>query len=149
MKVKSNLKQFATSITVAVCLGSMGTLAIANKASALNFLGSSSGAFGTVDTQTGNFQLIGNTRQFFDIAYDSGPLAYGITGNRRLYSIDISNANTTFIGNTGVFVNALGFDNAGNLFGAGNNKLYRGATRKSEMNLKKSDRYSIFMPFFG
>ncbi|MBP0020452.1 MAG: PEP-CTERM sorting domain-containing protein [Cyanobacteria bacterium SBLK] len=101
---------------------SLGTTLPALGATA--YLGSSSGSFGTVDTTTGIFTQIGTTPQFFDIAVANSTLGYGVTGLGELYSINLANASTTLIGNTGVSVNGLGFDDSGNLFATGTSSFY-------------------------
>ena len=90
------------------------------------FLGSSTGDFGTVDTDTRTFTSIGSTVTFFDIATASPTLGYGMTGFEEFYSIDLETASTNFIGRNSFldFINGLDFDNSGNLFGTGYSELY-------------------------
>ncbi|WP_139240433.1 hypothetical protein [Geitlerinema sp. PCC 9228] len=97
-------------------------------AAVTSFLGSNTGDFGIVDTDTGTFTSIGNTEPFFDIAVDNPTLGFGITGNGDLYSINLEDASTNLIGNTGLFLNVLnglGFDDSGNLFATGGSGFYR------------------------
>ncbi|NEQ46471.1 MAG: PEP-CTERM sorting domain-containing protein [Leptolyngbya sp. SIOISBB] len=91
---------------------------------ATSYLGSSTGSFGTVDTDTGVFTEIGNTGQFFDIATLNETTGYGITSSGNLFEIDLATAGTTLLGNAGSFINGLGFDDSGNLFGTGNGSLF-------------------------
>lgn len=109
-------------------LGSVATafsmmLAVSANA-ATSYLGSSSGDFGTVDTDTGVFTKIGTTPQFSDIAILDETTGFGVTISGLFYSIDLVTAATTFLGNTGTFINGLGFDDSGNLFGTGGSGFY-------------------------
>ena len=76
----------------------------------------------TVDVATGNTTVIGTTIPFMtDIAFSPTGALYGISFSA-LYSIDKTNANTTFIGNLGSVsgtANALVFAADGTLYMAG------------------------------
>ena len=88
------------------------------------YIGSDNGALYDYDVSTNNRTLIGHTYTMLDIALDpiSGIL-YGVTGGAKLWSIDTTNASTTFIGNT-AGVNGLTFDVSGNLYGSGGTALF-------------------------
>ncbi|MFN6000562.1 MAG: beta strand repeat-containing protein, partial [Dolichospermum sp.] len=86
------------------------------------------GEIGRVNTLTGAFTAIPSDTVngdplFFDIAYD-GSSVWGITGGGVLYKVNVSTGTRTSIGSAGAFINALGFDNAGNLYGTGNSSFY-------------------------
>ena len=81
----------------------------------------SSGNLGTVDVDTGDISLIGNMGSVMtDIAFDTSGNLWGITFTG-LYSINASNASTSFVGNHGISGgNALVFGSDGTLYAAGN-----------------------------
>ena len=46
---------------------------------------------------------------------------YGIDNSENLYLINLQTASTTYIGNTGVFLEGLALSHSGNLYGSGHN----------------------------
>lgn len=81
----------------------------------------SSGNLGTYDIATDTVNVIGNMSSVMtDIAFDPSGNLFGITFTG-LYSIDPTNANSTFLGSHGISGgNALVFGSDGTLYGAGN-----------------------------
>ncbi len=80
----------------------------------------SAGNLGTVETDTGAVNLIGNMGSVMtDIAFDPSGNLYGVTFSG-LYSIDATTGASSFIGNHGVSgANALVFGTGGTLYTAG------------------------------
>lgn len=103
------------------------------------FISLDSGNIGQIDKVTGIFTQIPNDStnvnpSFLDIAYDGSSL-WGIN-NSSLYRINPETGARNFVGNTGFFVNSLGFDDKGNLYGAGNNTLYSIDTKTGQATVK-------------
>lgn len=106
------------------------TLSFAGYASAgsILWIGDSQGNLGTVDTATGAATVIGNMGSVMtDIAFDPSGHLYGISFTNQLYSINTATAAASLLGNFGPWaslsnstINSLVFDNAGNLYAAGN-----------------------------
>ena len=112
--------------TILVLLFTLGSFCLSEKAHA-TFISDSLGNLLHYDQQTNSAQLIGNAGvgAFFDIALNplDGEL-YGITGYRRLYRIDQHSGSAAFIGTASSFINALAFNNQGQLFGTGYGSLF-------------------------
>ncbi|HFE47997.1 MAG TPA: hypothetical protein ENJ21_01635 [Chromatiaceae bacterium] len=76
---------------------------------------------GTVDVQTGNVTLVGETSvAMSDIAFDPLGVLYGAGLDGNLYTINPATASTSLVGNIGAFVNSLVFDASGTLYAASN-----------------------------
>ena len=101
------------------------TLGISGTAQAsLDFLSTSGGEVGTIDTSTGNFlPLFQGEPSFLDIALSTNNNLFGVTYNQ-LYKINQSTNSVSLIGNFFPFINALGFSNNDVLYGAGGSGFY-------------------------
>lgn len=91
--------------------------------------------FGSFSLSTGQMTQIGrNDRGMYAIAADPNGNIYSISSTGRLYLIDPKNANTTYIGSTGVFPaeerNSMTFDEA-------TGKLYWAATTEAFVDGKR------------
>lgn len=103
-----------------------GTLLCGSAQAASSFVSTSTGDFVRVDTETGAFSIIGNTgHAFFDVAVLDDYTGYGVSEAGNLFSIDLATASTSLVGDLGRFVNSLGFDDSGNLFGAGGDSFFK------------------------
>lgn len=105
------------------------------------FVSLNNGKIGQVDPDTGNFTTIPNDSSnrnpsFYDIAYDGSSL-WGVSSqfNYSLYKINVTTGERQFIKNLGSFINSLGFDDQGNLYGVGSDHLYKIDTTTGEKTL--------------
>lgn len=106
---------------IALSAVSLGMLVGVNNAqAATDYLSTSAGQVGTVDTATGVFTPITNSAPTFtDIALSSSNQLFGNTFSQ-LYSINTTTGASSPIGNLAVGdLNALGFSNSNVLYGAG------------------------------
>jgi PEP-CTERM motif len=115
------LRKTASSLVFAAAVA----VAMTNPANA-TFIADDAGGLWNLDPVTNVSSFIGNTQVvLFDIGLNpiSGTL-YGVSGTNSFFSINTSTAVATPIGTTGAFINGLGFNSSGTLFGSGNNGLY-------------------------
>ncbi len=113
-----------------------GTFLCGSAQAAISFVGSSDGDFGSVDTETGVFSRVGNTGlSFFDIAILDDSTGYGVADGGEFFSINLADASTTLLGHLNGFVNGLGFDDSGNLFGTGGDRLFEIDIDRAKANL--------------
>jgi hypothetical protein len=106
--------------------------------STTTYLGLDDGNFGLINTETREFTSIGYTEIFYDIAIFESHKGYGITSQGFLYEIDLLDASTSLIGDTGTRINSLGFDDSGNLLGFGGSQwsnFYRISTVSAGLEL--------------
>ncbi len=90
------------------------------------WIGDNLGSLGTVDTATGQVNIIGQMGvTMLDIAFDSSENLWGLGGfsGTQLYQINKTNATTTLVGSLGVNTNSLVFGLDGTLYTA-NTSLY-------------------------
>jgi hypothetical protein len=122
--MRKAIQGFAIAAAFAFC-----SYASSAKAS-LIYVSVFNGELQTIDTTTRVTTLIGNTDVVLsDIAFSPSGTLFGVDfiNNTNLYTISLAPGltTTTLVGSLGgVFVNALGFDSAGVLYGAGRNTLF-------------------------
>lgn len=112
------LKNLSIGMVGAVVVG-LGT---SGAAQASSFLSTSTGQVGTVDPLTGTFTQLTSGPTFTDIALSSSGELFGNTFGE-LYRIN-PGAGSSFIGNLGATLNALGFSGSNVLYGAGGSGFY-------------------------
>lgn len=114
------MKKIAICLLLLICFISFHSTAIALPSSPL-WIHDSSGKLATYDIATDTVTVIGNMgATMTDIAFDSSGNLFGLTFTG-FYSIDPTNANSTYIGDHGISGgNALVFGFDGTLYGAGN-----------------------------
>ena len=106
---------FIAGLGLVGCLGSEPGLAGAAEI----MVATETGVLLSVDTRSGAVRAEGLTPQFFDIAIDPQGILWGVTGRGMVFRMHPANRTMTPVGSTGSFINALAFDAAGRLFGAG------------------------------
>lgn len=119
-KKEEIMKRIFTLMSLFLSFFLLSTTAMALTTAPL-WIHDSSGNLGTYDIATDTVTVIGNMGAVMtDIAFDPSGNLFGITFTN-VYSIDPTNANSTFIGNHGISGgNALVFGSDGTLYGAGN-----------------------------
>lgn len=108
----------------ALAMGSLMTAMVGSAQAVL--IGEVGGNLYDYDVDTNTSALIGNTgNTMYDIALNPlTDILYGVSSSGVLYSIDQTDASTTFIGGVGHSVNGLTFNDAGVLYASGGSSLY-------------------------
>lgn len=87
------------------------------------YVSTSDNQVGEIDELTGSYTKIASTPTFTDIALSPLDELFGITFSK-LYSVDLDSKESTKIGKLGKKLNALGFSDDNNLYGAGGANFY-------------------------
>lgn len=117
--MRLGIRGFAVSIAFATSFLGSGANA------ALIFVSTANSQLQTIDIASHATTLIGNAGAvLFDITFSPSGALFR-TDSDNSYAVDCATAPATLIGSLGIpFVNALGFDSAGVLYGAGEDSLF-------------------------
>ena len=90
----------------------------------LNFLSTSGGQVGVINTSTGGFTEVARGPFMYDIALSSDNKLFG-SDSRNLVGINPALGTFSTIGSFGTFINGLGFTSNNSLYGTGDSGFYR------------------------